>query len=190
MQLAVATETVTSQFGTELERKSAYRPLMQLKANTPAREVEGYASTWDPDEIGDTIEKGAFTRTLQEKFIEPMRENGRPAIRVLWQHEDPLGVLLAIREDDKGLYIKARISHTKLGDDALQLLADGAVDRMSIGYAVKDYQALPGGKRLLKDLDLWEVSFVTFPANSAAIISGVKRMGGGIPEIEFRASTF
>lgn len=160
-------------------------PWLQLKANVATREVTGYAATWTPDEVGDRIEPGAFAATLEERHAEPMRTIGRSGIRVLWQHEQPLGVLLEVRPDDYGLWVKMRISRTALGDEALELLRDGAVDRMSIGYMVRKYRTA-AGLRILTDVDLWEVSFVTFPANPAAIITGVKKLGGQ-PHLEFRS---
>lgn len=176
----------------DITHKSAV--LLEIKANVPAREVEGYAATYDPDDVGDIIMPGAFKRTLEARHLTAIRDKGRSDIRILWQHEKekPIGVLIDAREDERGLYVKFRISRTTLGDDALQLLADGAIDRMSIGYIVRDYgQASLVGTpmRTLKDIDLWEISLVTFPANTAAIVSGVKSAAGS-PNLEFRAQMF
>lgn len=149
--------------------------LLELKANMPSREVEGYASTWDLDDVGDQILKGAFEETLRDRHEMPLREKGRSDIRVLWQHEEPIGVLLEAREDDHGLWIKVKISNTSLGNDVLQLLADGAVDRMSIGYMVPPGAAqMVGGVRVIRKVSLWEVSFVTFPANPETSVESVK----------------
>jgi HK97 family phage prohead protease len=167
--------------------------IMEIKANLPAREVCGYAATWDPDEVDDKIVPTAFNRTLEERHNKPLHEKGRSDIRILWQHEgqQPLGVLMSAYPDEKGLLVKIRISRTQKGDEILQLLADGAIDRMSIGYMVKKSRQGAGGLRILEDVDLWEISFVTFPANTAAVVTGVKRVdGSGLPDLEFRAQTF
>lgn len=131
------------------------------------RIFSGYASTWDKDRGGDIILRGAFAKTLSERA---------DRVKVLWQHSDPIGKPKAMREDDKGLFVEAHISKTSLGDEALELMRDGVVDQMSIGYSI------PAGKsdidedgtRVIKELKLYEFSAVTFPMNEAAIITGVK----------------
>jgi HK97 family phage prohead protease len=85
---------------------------------------EGYASTWDVDEGGDQIVKGAFTKTIGERGSK---------IRLLYQHRDPIGKPIELKEDDRGLFVRAKISDTALGRDVLTLIRDGALDSMSIG---------------------------------------------------------
>ena len=84
-------------------------------------------------------------------------------------------------EDSKGLYVEGKISKTRLGDEALELMRDGVVDRMSIGFSI------PNGKsdwddsmmvRRIKEVKLFEFSPVTFPANEAAVITSVKNLEG------------
>ena len=134
-----------------------------------ARTFEGYASTWDEDQTGDVIHQGAFTKSIQESF-----PAGR--IKVLWQHHQPLGMPSEMREDDNGLYVKGKVSKTALGDEALELMRDGVVDRMSIGFTIpkgkSDYDEK--GIRHIREVRLMEFSPVTFPANEAAVITGVK----------------
>ena len=97
---------------------------------------------------------------------------------MLWQHNttQPVGVWESATETPQGLYVKGRILDTTLGNDVYKLLQAGAIDTMSIGYTVNDsstdYQA---GVRQLKEVDLWEVSLVTFPANDQAKITAVRR---------------
>ena len=174
----------------DLKGNKAMR-LLQFKANVPAREVEGYAATWDLDDVGDRILQGAFSESLKTSHEMPIREKGRSDIRVLWQHNEPIGVLLEAREDEYGLWIRARISRTQLGDEALQLLADGAVDRMSIGYNVPEGGArMINGVRVISRVLLWEVSFVTFPANSKSVVDGVKDAVGAGTRLELKARQF
>lgn len=136
------------------------------------RIVEGYASTYDEDQVGDIVMPGAFRKSLQERF---------PAgkIKLLWQHSEPLGVPIEMYEDSKGLYVKCRVSRTQLGDDALQLVKDGVIDRFSIGFSI------PRGKatieegtdiRRIHEVKLYEVSLVTFAANEAAVLTAVKAL--------------
>src|ERR1700752_875622 len=101
----------------------------EVKTNVDQRIFEGYASTWDKDLVNDQIIQGAFAKTIKER---------KDKIKVLWQHGAPLGKPLEMVEDSKGLYVKAYVSKTQLGDEALEYMRDGVVDEMSIGYKVMD----------------------------------------------------
>ena len=132
-----------------------------------SRTVEGWASTFGGvDSYGDTIAPGAFADSIKAR---------KP--KMLWQHDSRqvIGVWESATETTQGLYVKGRILDTTLGDDAYKLAKAGAIDSMSIGYGVKDstYDQKTG-IRTLKKIDLWEVSLVTFPANSDATITHVK----------------
>lgn len=142
------------------------------------RTFEGYASTFgNLDLVGDIIHPGAFTKTLTERGNK---------IRLLWQHDpsEPIGRPVELREDGKGLFIKAILSDCQRGRDALALLKDGAIGEMSIGYdsvaGGTDYSKGVNGKtiRNLREVKLYEVSLVTFAANPEALVTAVK---GAIP---------
>ncbi len=151
---------------------------------------EGYASMFGVvDDYDDVVEPGAFAKTIQEMGSR---------IKVCWMHQwdNPIGVPLLLEEHGRdrlplalaerspeatgGLFIKARISATSTGSDALVLMRDGVVDELSIGYdTVKtDYSEREGKSRLrhLRELRLWEFSPVTWGANYAAVITGVKSL--------------
>ncbi len=123
--------------------------------------IEGYASYFGrKDRGGDVVARGAYTGSLQR-----LAEEGRQ-IKMLWQHDpaQPIGVWDEVREDDKGLYVKGRLlDGIARAREAATLIASQAIDGLSIGYrtvkAVRDDK----GQRLLKELELWEVSLVTFP---------------------------
>lgn len=123
--------------------------------------IEGYASLFgDRDRGGDIVEKGAYVRSLTRLAAE-----GRQ-VKMLWQHDpaQPIGVWDEVREDDKGLFVRGRLLDTVArAREAAALIAAGAIDGLSIGYrtvrAVKNGE----GRRLLRELELWEVSLVTFP---------------------------
>ena len=143
----------------------------EFKANLDKREFEGYASTYERDLVGDIVQKGAYTKTIQERL--PKKQ-----IKILWQHDSaqPLGLPRYMEEDSKGLYVVGRISKTRLGDEALELINDGVVDTMSIGYdVIKDELSEDGKTRFLKELRLYEFSPVTFPANPTAAITAVRK---------------
>ena len=142
----------------------------EVKADTGKREFEGYASTWKKDLVGDQIMPGAFKKTVSEQLP-------KNKIKILWQHGEPLGKPLEMYEDSKGLYVRGWIAKTSLGNDALELMKEGIVDEMSIGYDVLQDELTPDGStRLLKELKLYEVSPVTFGANPDTSINSVKSL--------------
>lgn len=158
------------------------------------RTFKGYASTFgNVDEVGDIIEAGAFAKSIMERGPE-----GTKQIKVLWQHDLPLGMPTVMTEDSKGLYVEAKISKTRLGDEALELMRDGVVDRMSIGFSIPQGKAVwdeTMGVRKIKEVKLFEFSPVTFPANEMAVVTGVKNLqlirqlasGGKLSKEELKA---
>jgi len=135
---------------------------------------KGYASTFggDPDSYGDIIAPGAFTETLTKNGY------GGNGIKMLWQHDtkQPIGVWTTIREDNKGLYVEGKLAiKTIPGNDSFELLKLGAVNTMSIRFNTKVAEWNEEEEtRTLKEVDLWEISLVTFPANVSATITAVK----------------
>lgn len=128
----------------------------------------GFASTSDLDQGGDIIVKGAWARTVAERGQK---------VKMLWGHKSdmmPLGKFTMIEEREAGLYVEGKISETSHGKDVMTLLRDGAIDSMSIGYIAKESDYRDDGVRVIKDLDLFEVSLVNFPMNEKAIITQVK----------------
>lgn len=128
---------------------------------TDGRVIEGYASLFGKrDQGGDIVEPGAYGRSLAS-----LDQAGR-RVKMLWQHDprEPIGVWDEVREDSRGLYVKGRLL-TEVGRarEASALIAAGAIDGLSIGYrTVRSSKGDQGGRRL-SELELWEVSLVTFP---------------------------
>lgn len=135
--------------------------------------VCGYASVFDEvDAQQEVVARGAFARSLQQ-----WKQQGR-ALPMLWMHdaENPVGVWQHLREDMSGLVVEGMLAtKTQSGADAYELLKIGAVTGLSIGYRVRASR-IDGTRRIrtLTDIDLHEVSLVTFPANAAARITRVK----------------
>ena len=163
-------------------------PKMMNKLDYPLeiREVRedgtftGYGSVFgNVDAYGDIVEAGAFAKSIEKK---------KPAL--LWQHDptQPVGVWEEISEDKHGLLMRGRLLIGKVAKatEARELLKAGAISGLSIGYMpVKwEYDKDPRDSdekakrtvRRLKEIDLWEVSLVTFPANDAARVTGVKNL--------------
>jgi len=123
--------------------------------------LAGYASLYGTrDHGGDVVEPGAYAASLAAVA------SGMRRIRMLWQHDpaQPIGVWDEVREDGRGLWVKGRLlTEVTRGREALALLAAGAIDGLSIGYRTRRAERDAAGTRRLLDLDLWEVSLVTFP---------------------------
>jgi hypothetical protein len=132
-----------------------------VKAVEEGLEISGYASLFgDTDKGGDVVAPGAYGASLKAMAAEGRR------IKMLWQHEpgQPIGVWDEVREDAKGLWVKGRIlASVEKGREAKALIEAGAIDGLSIGYRTVKASRTEGGKRLLSELELWEVSLVTFP---------------------------
>ena len=149
----------------------------ESNVNLEKRTFMGYASTFgNVDEVGDIIESGAFKKSIRERG-----PKGSNQIKVLWQHNEPLGIPLEMYEDEKGLYVEGKVSKTRLGDEALELMKDGVVDKMSIGFSIPkgkmDWDDKTGVRKI-KEVKLFEFSPVTFPANEQASITGMKSLEG------------
>ena len=128
----------------------------------------GYASVFGlVDSYGDTIAPGAYSKTLQNRE--------RP-IQLRWNHYGGVvGKWLTLREDEKGLYVEGELTpgHS-VAQDAYALMKHGAVNGLSIGYRPIDAEQKDDGTRLLKQIDLVEISIVETPADAAALIGDVK----------------
>ena len=163
-------------------------PKMMTKLDYPLeiREVRddgtftGYGSVFgNVDAYGDSVQPGAFAKSLKNKT---------PAL--LWQHDSsqPIGVWEDIKEDEHGLLMRGRLLVGKVAraTEARELLKAGAISGLSIGYVPVEWDYVKAPKdgdekaqsrvRRLKEIDLWEVSLVTFPANDAARVTGVKNL--------------
>lgn len=129
----------------------------------------GYGAVFENvDSGGDIIEPGAFAKALAA---------GWERVKILALHNDcwlPIGKPLELREDEKGLFLKAKISDTSMGKDIKILLKDGVLNELSIGYEPVVFEFDQAGIRHLKEVDLWEVSVVTWAMNPEAVITDYK----------------
>ncbi len=143
----------------QLERKFAhFGEAIEVKDGV---EICGYASLFgDVDQGGDVVERGAYAASLKA-----VSAAGR-SIKMLWQHDpaQPIGIWDEVREDARGLWVKGRIlDSVSKGREAAALIAAGAIDGLSIGYRTVKASKNGQGQRVLAELELWEVSLVTFP---------------------------
>ena len=157
---------------TTLRRRLAHFDAPASFAQLRTNEFEGYASLFGvADGAGDVMAPGAFARSLR---------GGIERIRMLYQHfaHEPIGVWEEIREDARGLYVRGRLTtDIERGRDVLALLKDGALNGLSIGFKTQRARRDPAtGLRTLMDVELWEISIVTFPLleGSAVTVIGAK----------------
>jgi len=120
----------------------------------------GYASAFGVvDESGDVVMPGAFAKSLARR--------GAARVRMLFQHDpkEPIGLWESIREDAFGLWVEGRLVPGVPRADALRrLIETRAIDGLSIGFrTVRASREGKGGHRKLFQIDLWEISIVTFP---------------------------
>lgn len=136
----------------------------------------GYASVFNEVDLGlDSVAPGAFIKSLAVR---------KP--KMLWQHDTDkiIGTWEEVREDAKGLFVRGKLlGDIQKGREAIALLKAGALDSMSIGY--RTVQAEDDGRiRKLIEVDLFEVSLVTFPMDEKAKVTDVKAIA---TEREFEA---
>lgn len=166
---------------------------LELKQLSETGTFEGMASLFGViDSMDDVVERGAFSKTLKAH----REKNRMPAL--LWQHDarEPIGVFREIFENDAGLVVKGElfIDDIPRARQAHKLMKENALSGLSIGFRLIDSEIDPKqGVRRIKEVDLFEVSLVTFPALDSARVANVKAAlrkldGDDIPtEREFEA---
>ena len=129
--------------------------------------VKGYGSFFDNmDSDQDIIRKGAYTKTI--------KENGE-RVKYLYQHDmmQPIGKMVELYEDSKGLVFVAEIPKTRLGSDVIELMKAGVITENSVGI-LPVQKEMKQGYREIREVKLFEISAVTLAANDQAKILDVK----------------
>jgi HK97 family phage prohead protease len=160
---------------------------LDVKAVSDEGVIEGYASVFGgaPDSYGDVIAPGCFAETLAKH----KREGTMPLM--LWGHDSyqpPIGNWNDMAEDGKGLWVQGQVDlEDTMGQRVHRALKRKAMKGLSIGYETLDTDKDPKrpGVRILKAVDLWEVSPVNFPAQRRAAVETVKSYtsGGNLPSL-------
>lgn len=134
---------------------------------------EGYGSVFNNTDLGnDVIRTGAFKKSLKKR--------GPKGVKLLYQHKSdmPIGVFDEIKEDQHGLKVKGRLAlKTQAGRDAFELMKMGALDGLSIGFKPNPkavHYDKRTKKRVIEEVELMEISLVTFPMNPEARVRSVK----------------
>jgi HK97 family phage prohead protease len=129
--------------------------------------IKGYASMFNnKDSDGDIITKGAYSKTLQENS---------ERIAFLYQHNmnQPIGKPLSMKEDEKGLFIEAKISDSSLGQDVKTMVSEGILKEFSVGF-IPIKEDLQKDVNYIKEIKLFEFSLVTLAANPLAKVTEYK----------------
>lgn len=138
-----------------------------IDADEKSGMVKGYGSVFgNIDSDGDIINKGAYTKTISE--------NGK-RVKYLYQHDmdKPLGKMVDLYEDEKGLVFEASIPKTQLGTDVIELMKAGVITENSVGILPITKEII-GDNRHINEVKLFEISAVTLAANDQAMILDVK----------------
>lgn len=146
---------------------------LEIRAVSDDGSIEGYGSVFGVrDDYDDVIAAGAFGDSLKD------HKSAGTMPAMLWQHsaDEPIGVWTDMVEDERGLKVKGKLAlDTVRGKEAHALLKLGALNGLSIGFVSKEWTYDRETEiRTLTGIDLWEVSLVTFPANSKARVTNVK----------------
>lgn len=146
-------------------------PRLEVKADSSGR-ISGYGAVFgNVDSYKERVLPGAFTKSLADHKARGAR------IKMLWQHraDVPIGSWDRAAEDQKGLFVEGQLNlKTAAGKDAYEHILAGDIDGLSIGYQEKQVEQNSDGVRDLVELDVYEISPVTFPANRAAGVTAVK----------------
>lgn len=140
-----------------------------VKNDNNLMQVEAYASTFgNVDNGGDIVEKSAFKKTIKE-------QSNR--IKTLFNHDWDMiiGKPLELYEDSKGLYTKTQFINTPKSQEIYELVKEKIVNELSIGYDIVkgDYNKVTKNNHL-RELKLYEYSFVTFAMNDQAQVTNFK----------------
>lgn len=165
------------------------RLFVPFEFKAPANEdethvFEGYGSVFDTvDSYSDTIVKGAFKQTLKEwkarkKLPKLLLQHGGGGFFSMNADDMvPIGKWEEMREDDHGLFVRGRLFDidTDRAKSTYAALREGELDGLSIGFRTRKFKMdEETGIRTLTDIQLFEVSLVTFPANDPARVTTVK----------------
>ena len=164
----------------------------EFKADVDKGTVEGHGAIFrdpdDPEDVDhhkDTIVKGAFERTIKDRLPRDLIKYGD-------NHRNMIGTFLVLEEDSKGLHFVAKVAPTTLGKDHLINVKEKVIAHSSIGFDTKRFEIELDDdgwfkRRILRDLELWEISGVNWPAEedttAAAKNAGVQEfLKNNIPE--------
>ncbi|QWL58216.1 HK97 family phage prohead protease [Aeromonas jandaei] len=150
---------------------------LRVKLNSFSESEEGvfeaYGNVkWVVDSYREVAVDGAFKKSIARH----KSEGTMP--KMLWNHNPDIviGKWIDMEEDEIGLKVKGQLAlNTQKGRETYELLKMGALDSLSIGFtAPKESYGAKDNVTYLEEIDLYEVSVVTFPANKESIVTSIK----------------
>lgn len=147
---------LNQRFKKSAETPSADQPIDSIS-------IEGYANSTSVDRVGDVIPMTAWKKAL-ENYLK------NPIILAYHEHDEPIGRMIDYKVDEKGLWVKARISAA--AEDVFNLIKDGVLTAFSVGFIIKDaiYDSVTD-LFIIKELELLEISVVSVPCNQDSTFS-------------------
>jgi HK97 family phage prohead protease len=149
-----------------------YSVNLELRANSDGRTIFGIAVPYNKEQritstMIEVFRKGVFSEVIKAPHrVKLLRGHGENNV---------LGRATLLRETDDGLYAEFKISKTREGDEALELVKDGALDQLSVGFMPIKNKKRPDGVMERLKAHLAEVSLVTFGAyGELAAITGMR----------------
>ena len=161
--------------------------LIETKASETPGRFSGYGAVFgNVDGHGDVIQAGAFAESLGEwkgrgKWPPMLLQHGGGFFGGGAEDMLPVGEWLDMEENRRGLKVEGQLFAlgTEKGQYLYEGLKAGVLDGLSIGFQTRESVTgtRPGEPdRTLTNIDLWEVSIVTFPANPKARVTAVKAL--------------
>ena len=149
-----------------------YSVNLELRANSDGRTIFGIAVPYNKEQritstMVEVFRKGVFSEVIKAPHrVKLLRGHGENNV---------LGRATLLKETDDGLYAEFKISKTREGDEALELVKDGALDQLSVGFMPIKNKRRPDGVMERLKAHLAEVSLVTFGAyGELAAITGMR----------------
>lgn len=165
------------------EEKVEFRSVVtELRVDMAKRKIFGLANVFgNQDAFGTVFDKGAFKKTIRQKF-----SGGKGKIKFLFNHDpwEMIGRLTKLREGEEGLEFEGLVSDTNRGNEVLTLVQDGALTDNSIGFRRQKTELVGDDDDddtpvlHFTQVELFDVSPVTFGANDLAVIGGVRQQLG------------
>lgn len=156
--------------------RRSFRP-GNLEVRAEGRTIIGTAVPFNqPTEIRDSINGSYVEQFAPGAFARTLAERGPSRVKLLLQHDSrqlPIGRAVALREEPGGLVAELRVSNTPEGDNALELVRDGALDGLSIGFRPVA-QTRSGEVITRTEVKLAEISLTGFPAYDSARVEAVR----------------
>lgn len=140
--------------------------------------ISGYASVNGPDRAGDVIPSSVWEDGMKNYLKNPI-------VLAFHDHDDPIGRVVEHKIDDKGLWVKVRVSAAA---EVFNLVKDGVITAFSVGFRIHDAEYKPDAELfIIKKLELMEISVVSVPCNQDTLFSLSKSFDNDEEYIKFKS---